>query len=123
MEERTFPWKEKQGKSTDPDGIRQAGLGTDRQRHGGLRGRRHAHCVFVPHLDDLGVRRQNQMQLVVEAERLNRQAVVMVLHQQRATRAQIIQQHLTVNERQTTSIFARPFLLRAVTKSLIHGSI
>ena len=50
--------------------------------------------VFVPHFDDLGVGGDNQVQRIVEVERLDRQVVEVVFDQQRSAGAQVVQQHL-----------------------------
>ena len=50
--------------------------------------------VLMPHLDDLGVSRDHQVQLFVEVEGVDRKAVVMVLHQQWLGGSQVIKENL-----------------------------
>lgn len=50
--------------------------------------------VSVPHFDDLGIGGHDKIQRIVEAERLDGQAVEVVFDQQRLVGAQVIEQHL-----------------------------
>ena len=52
--------------------------------------------VSVPDLDDLGVCGQHQVQVVLEVEGFDGQAVVVVLYQQGAIGAQVIQKYLSL---------------------------
>lgn len=56
--------------------------------------KRGSYRVSVPHFDDLGIGRHDEIQRIVEAERFDGQAVEVVFDQQRLVGAQVIQQHL-----------------------------
>lgn len=53
-----------------------------------------SYSVSVPHFDDLGIGRHDQIKWVVKVERLDGQAVEVVFDQQRLIGAQVIEQHL-----------------------------
>lgn len=53
-----------------------------------------SYSVSVPDFDDLGVGRNNKIQLIVEVQALDGQVVEVVFHQQRLAGAQVIEQHL-----------------------------
>lgn len=53
-----------------------------------------SYSVTVPDFDDLGVGRNNKIQLIVEVQALDGQVVEVVFDQQRLAGAQVIEQHL-----------------------------
>lgn len=53
-----------------------------------------SYSVSVPDFDDLGVSRNNKIQLIVEVQALDGQVVEVVFHQQWLAGAQVIEQHL-----------------------------
>lgn len=53
-----------------------------------------SYSVSVPDFDDLGVGRNNKIQLIVEVQALDGQVVEVVFDQQWLAGAQVIEQHL-----------------------------
>lgn len=61
------------------------------------------HRVFIPNFYNLGIRGNDEIQLIVEVERLDGQIIKVVFHQKRLAGAQIIQQHLQKQIKTTIS--------------------